>query len=78
MKRFKILSLFALFLLMISCETRNVEIESTDALIEGRPVKTYVIDGCEYLGFQWDRSMAFSHKGNCKNPIHCKNDTTKN
>lgn len=54
---------------LLSCKTENVQVSSTDVVIDGIPVKTYVIDSCEYIG---DISSSSSktnwatHKGNCK------------
>jgi hypothetical protein len=49
--------------------------------IDGTPLKevqlkklgyhTVVLDSCEYL--QHDATGSFTHKGNCKNPIHYAN-----
>ncbi|MFC0185945.1 hypothetical protein SAMN04515674_113105 [Pseudarcicella hirudinis] len=36
------------------------------------------IEGCEYFRIENTHGYAnLTHKGNCKNPIHCYNDTTK-
>lgn len=57
----KLILLLSVVVLLISCETKNAEIKSTDIIIDGEPIKTYIIDSCEYIkGFQWG-----SHKGNC-------------
>lgn len=40
-------------------------------------IKTIEIEGCEYLWIDNDMkftsnyAFSFTHKGNCKNPIHC-------
>ena len=61
----KILLIFAIAL--VSCETKNVTITNTDTVIAGRTIKTYVIEGCEYIGstIQSDNAV-LTHKGSCK------------
>ena len=61
----KLLALFAIAFMAISCTLINGE----------ETFRTREIDGCEYLekynGYQ--QGYSFTHKGNCKNPIHtCK------
>lgn len=67
----KLILLFAVAL--VSCETKNVTVSNTDVEIDGRSIKTYEIDGCEYLGMSiGSENGLFTHKGNCKNLIHKK------
>ena len=35
-----------------------------------KELKVVEIEGCEYFLGTFDRSAMFTHKGNCKNPIH--------
>jgi hypothetical protein len=60
----KILFIFAIAL--VSCETKNITVKDTDTSINGKSIKTYEIDGCEYIGFIAGESSFLSHKGNCK------------
>ena len=40
-------------------------------VVENPP--TIMIEGCEYIQVRPTYDRAFTHKGNCKNPIHnCK------
>ena len=49
------------------CETKNAEINPTEVLINGRTIKIYVIDNCEYIGsVQGNNGDILTHKGNCK------------
>lgn len=62
----KILLIFAIAL--VSCESKNVTITETDTVISGRTIKTYEIQGCEYIGSNVKADNAvLTHKGNCKN-----------
>jgi hypothetical protein len=37
-----------------------------------------VIEGCEYFRFNSTHGYKhIEHKGNCRNPIHCYNDTSR-
>lgn len=57
----------ALLALMLGCDTTPGYHQ-----VNGQPYDTYVVEGCEY--FRFSTHMAYSvltHKGNCKNPIHC-------
>lgn len=39
--------------------------------------RVITIEGCEYLRFEVTHGYAvLTHKGNCRNPIHCNRDTT--
>ena len=41
------------------------------------PHTVIVIEGCEYFRFYSTHGyVLITHKGNCKNPIHCRNDRT--
>jgi hypothetical protein len=67
----KILLILSSLILMISCSTKNVDIKFTDTSINGVDIKTYTIDGCEYIGVvTGTNSDILTHKGNCSNPIH--------
>lgn len=69
----KLVALFAIAF-MTACETHNTTVTHTDVEIAGRNIKTYEIEGCEYIGNVYGGNGDFlTHKGNCKNPIHnCK------
>ena len=47
-------------------------VKNPNATYEG--YSTLILDGCEYweIGLDNSYSYAFTHKGNCKNPIHNK------
>ncbi len=59
--------LLYLCVVLMGCETANVEVSNTQYQISGRQINLYVIDSCEYLGqvnnMQTD---IITHKGNCK------------
>ncbi|WP_345270857.1 hypothetical protein [Nibrella viscosa] len=39
--------------------------------------RVITLEGCEYLRFEATHGYALlTHKGNCRNPIHCYRDTT--
>jgi len=38
--------------------------------VDVKELKVVEIEGCEYFIGTFDRSAMFTHKGNCKNPIH--------
>lgn len=49
------------------CESKNVIIEQTTTTINGREMKIYIIDSCEYIGtIDGSNADVLSHKGNCK------------
>ena len=65
----KLILLLFVVTLLTSCEmeTRNAEVKSTDIIIEGRTIRVYVIDSCEYVGkINHTESDFISHKGNCQ------------
>lgn len=50
-------------------ETNNVSIKETDVEINGRTLRTYEINNCEYIGIlsaYHSNSDFLTHKGNCK------------
>lgn len=62
--------------ILLGCESRNVNITTTDFSIEGRVIKTYIIDSCEYIGtVHNNNSDILTHKGNCK---YCIKRNSKN
>ena len=76
MKKLIILTFIALG--VCGCEDKNVDIKSTDIVVSGRHLKTYTIDGCEYIGKVWGTNNdIITHKGNCSNPIHIYSDGNK-
>ena len=53
--------------LFVGCETKNVELKTTDYIINDRQLEIYTIDSCEYIGFVVKGTSDFlTHKGNCK------------
>ena len=71
MKKIILITLVALG--VMGCETRNVDVKSTDTVIRGRPINTYTIDSCEYIGRMiGSNTDVLAHKGNCSNPVHKK------
>ena len=61
------------FILFVSCCLFSC-IEDGNAVTGGTTYSTEIIDGCEYLKRYegYNSGYSFSHKGNCKNPIHYK------
>jgi hypothetical protein len=48
-------------------ENKNVTVEQTTTTINGREMKIYTIDSCEYIGTIYGSNAdVLSHKGNCK------------
>ena len=72
----KKLSIAIMLLTLASCEEPNVETSKTNHLIGtfGHELDVVKIEGCEYFFADYDRSALFTHKGNCTNPIHYKNN----
>lgn len=65
LKKVSVILLFPLF--FIGCGNKNVVIDKTDTMIEGRYIAIYVFEGCEYIGSMHGSSSDFlTHKGNCK------------
>ena len=67
--------LIILFIALLSCEDSNKEITTvklvrTTSKIESTPIYVVEYEGCEYITM----FRKFSHKGNCKNKIHCYNE----
>jgi hypothetical protein len=49
------------------CESKNVTVEETSTTINGREMKIYIIDSCEYIGtIHGSNADVITHKGNCK------------
>ena len=38
------------------------------------PLQIVEVDNCQYLYGDWGYETVFTHKGNCTNPIHYKNN----
>lgn len=69
--------LFTLAVGMIAgCTEPTVTKQITQTIIStgDKPLEIIEIDSCEYLVSCYDRSRSLTHKGNCKNPIHKKNE----
>lgn len=65
----------AFFILLVSCCLFScTENGSGNAVTGETTYSTEIIDGCEYLKRYdgYNSGYSFSHKGNCKNPIHYK------
>jgi hypothetical protein len=74
-KNMKKLLLATLLIGMISsCEEPTTTTQSTEHSVKigvsATKLKVVKIEGCEYFMGEYDRSAMFTHKGNCKNPIH--------
>lgn len=66
---------------MMSCyELHKRDVEKIQQNKMEVPEYTVIeIDSCEYLKLEVTHSYAtLTHKGNCKNPIHCRNVSPKN
>lgn len=65
--------IIALTILVVGCKTQNANGTFTPNSIP--PV--VVIEGCEYFecATYGIGAYVYTHKGNCKNPIHCYNST---
>lgn len=49
------------------CESKGVTVEETTTTINGREIKIYTIDSCEYIGeIHGGNGDLITHKGNCK------------
>lgn len=47
--------------------SNNVTTQETSTTINGRGIRIYIIDSCEYIGYVYGGySDILSHKGNCK------------
>lgn len=63
--------ILAVMLIMVSCGDSNLKKVPSDS---GEKYNIEVIDGCEYLMRQSGAQEGYmAHKGNCSNPIHCRN-----
>lgn len=70
--------LFTAVLLVVmasSCEQPTTVTQPSEHVVQldgvgGTKLKVVVIEDCEYFVGTFDRSAIFTHKGNCKNPIH--------
>lgn len=59
---------------VVGCGIHNQEHD----INESPNVTIVTIDGCEYLKCVTDKWLyVYTHKGNCRNPIHLYADTTK-
>lgn len=69
-KIYKLSIMLYLILILFACTNNG----TGNAVTGETEYSTIIIDNCEYLkkyeGYQ--RGYSFSHKGNCKNPIHYK------
>lgn len=74
-------ALFLLVWLLAACHQPNVPFKETPVYIpygnEAQQVSVVVIEDCEYLLIGVGYAQVFSHKGNCKNPIHIYNNKVK-
>lgn len=61
------LSTILVAVVFCGCETENVQVENTRAIISGCNIQIYIIDSCEYLGHIYGgNGDMITHKGNCK------------
>ncbi len=60
-----IIGTFILMLILLSCDDN----ENQRSIVDGQNVWEIVHDECQYISFTASES-GFTHKGNCKNPIH--------
>jgi hypothetical protein len=72
----KLLLILSSILLFTSCE--NKKETKTFSFIRKGGVPTDLeeinIDGCQYLYGSWGNSTVLTHKGNCNNKYHYKNN----
>ena len=70
----KVLLATLLIGMVSSCEEATTTAQSTQHSVKigvsATKLKVVEIEGCEYFMGDYDRSAMFTHKGNCKNPIH--------
>ena len=67
-------------LLLLTGACRETAEERREKFEESRnvppPYRVVTIEGCEYLRLESTHGYAvLTHKGNCRNPIHCRVDT---
>ena len=75
----KIFLTLLLGLIIISCETPNVDRKTTGSIYSraGYKIEEITYDGCQYIGFfHGSKTDWGAHKGNCNNPIHKENKLT--
>lgn len=61
-----ILSLFTLIILS-ACETKNVDVQSTNIIYCGNDFKIVTMDSCEWISYGLSYGYrAYSHRGRCK------------
>lgn len=65
MKIIKAFCIICFMLLSCSADTRTSESDSGQF--------QFIREGCEYIYYNEYHRHQFTHKGNCKNPIHCYN-----
>lgn len=66
-KHFAFLYLLLLSVIFYGCDDKNVTIEETTIIINGRQMKIHTIDSCEYVGrITGGSADVLTHKGNCK------------
>ena len=63
-----------IFITLVSCVNEETEVDKTtdyNTTIDGMAVRVITYEGCEYIKAYYK----LAHKGNCKNKIHCYNET---
>ena len=70
----KKLFLLTTLIFFISCDTKNVKIEATEIMIDGRSFKIYEMDGCQWFGSLNSQTSVLSHRGRC---IYCEERQVK-
>ena len=58
--------IIGMLLLFVGCENTSTNyVENKNKKIGGYEIT--IIEGCEYIVINYDRSRSITHKGNCKN-----------
>lgn len=59
--------LVMMVIFMVSCETENARVSSTDIKVEGRSFTILEMDGCQYIAsYLGGNSGVLAHRGMCK------------
>lgn len=65
-----------MILTLVSCDKTNVgKVSSNYILGEHPPMEIVTINSCQYLYGDWGNQTVFTHKGDCNNPIHKRQET---
>lgn len=67
----RLLSVLLFFFLMGCDDKTNVDYHKTEYELDNNgKLSVVVLDSCEYYYRPFYHNYMFTHKGNCKNPIH--------